>query len=958
MSPSPSFAATTTFQDDVSAMQKLADLLKPPPDNWSPTSDPCSSSPKWAGVDCSSGRVVGINLASKSLQGSLPPDLAKLSSLQTLALQNNRLSGALPSLANLSDLKSIYLAGNQFTSIPPTFFAGLSSLQIVTLDDNPLSPWAIPDDLANSTSLTSFYASNASVSGSIPDFFGKLLSFQSLRLSYNTITGGLPSSFAGSLIVNLWLNNQKSDEKLSGKIDVLAAMTQLRQVWLHVNSFTGPVPDLVNCTGLFDLQLRDNVLTGVLLPSLYALPALVNVSLGNNKLQGPFPAFPSKVQVDNGLNNNNFCNAKAGSCSPIVTTLLEVEGGFGYPETLADSWTGNDPCNGWSFVSCSLGNVTVLSLRKQQLSGIISPAIGNLTSLRTLLLNDNKLTGPIPDELTTLPQLTNLDLSNNDLSGKIPVFHQGVKLITDGNPRLGSELPGGTSESGSGSSSGDNTGSSTSGSNSSSPSGSPNGKSTSLLSAGETAGIVVGVVVLILIVVISVISCVKRSKSKQKKGYITGPETLKLNGNVENGNGVGSDMNSLNSSGHSNANVFEIGSRVISINDLRLATNNFSEDNIVGKGGFGVVYKGVLRDGSEVAVKRMEAAVISSKGLNEFQAEIAVLTKVRHRHLVGLKGYCTDGNEKLLVYEYMPNGTLGQHLVDREQYGYDVLSWKQRLTIALDVARGIEYLHSLAHQSFIHRDLKPSNILLGDDMRAKVSDFGLVKLAPDGKYSMETRLAGTFGYLAPEYATTGKVTTKADVYSYGVILMEIITGRKVLDDDKPEEQVNLVTWFRRVLISKADNIRNILDPALHPDEEMFSSINAVSELAGHCTAREPYQRPEMGHVVNILSPMVEQWKPASPPQDDDDDYGHEQPLNLGLALKHWQANEGTSMMGASMVGNVSYGHTISFGTSGSSIGTKVDGIPDRFNDARQIGFEDVAGGKETVCGGFKEAGNL
>ncbi|KAL6009146.1 hypothetical protein ACLOJK_022373 [Asimina triloba] len=132
-------------------------------------------------------------------------------------------------------------------------------------------------------------------------------------------------------------------------------------------------------------------------------------------------------------------------------------------------------------------------------------------------------------------------------------------------------------------------------------------------------------------------------------------------------------------------------------------------------------------------VRSLSNKVIVECFLNELQAEIAVLTKVRHRHFVGLNGYCTDGNEKLLVYKYMPNGTLGQHPVYREQYGYDVLSWKQRLTIALDVARGTEYLHSLAHQSFIHRDLKPSNILMGDDMRAKVSDFGLVKLAPEWK---------------------------------------------------------------------------------------------------------------------------------------------------------------------------------------------------------------------------------
>lgn len=191
---------------------------------------------------------------------------------------------------------------------------------------------------------------------------------------------------------------------------------------------------------------------------------------------------------------------------------------------------------------------------------------------------------------------------------------------------------------------------------------------------------------------------------------------------------------------------------LFSIAVLKAVTSNFSEDNVLGRGGFGVVYRGELDDGTQVAVKRMEASVVSNKGLSEFQSEIAVLTKVKHRHLVGLLGYCTDGSERLLVYEYMPQGTLAQHLFDYKTLGEKPLTWKMRLIIALDVARGLEYLHNLAHRSFIHRDLKPSNILLTDDFRAKVSDFGLVKLAPEGKYSVETRLAGTFGYLAPEYA--------------------------------------------------------------------------------------------------------------------------------------------------------------------------------------------------------------
>ncbi|XP_028105850.1 receptor-like kinase TMK3 [Camellia sinensis] len=177
------------------------------------------------------------------------------------------------------------------------------------------------------------------------------------------------------------------------------------------------------------------------------------------------------------------------------------------------------------------------------------------------------------------------------------------------------------------------------------------------------------------------------------------------------------------------------------------------EENILGRGGFGKVYKGEFNDGTKIAVKRMESGVVSDKGLDEFNSEIAVLTKVRHRHFVSLLGYCLDGNERLLVYEYMPQGTLSRHLFHWNEEGLKPLEWLKRLTLGLDVARGVEYLHALAHQSFVHRDLKPTNILLGDDMRAKVADFGLVRLAPDGNVLVETKLAGTFGYLAPEYAS-------------------------------------------------------------------------------------------------------------------------------------------------------------------------------------------------------------
>ncbi|KAJ6370837.1 hypothetical protein OIU77_001360 [Salix suchowensis] len=295
--------------------------------------------------------------------------------------------------------------------------------------------------------------------------------------------------------------------------------------------------------------------------------------------------------------------------------------------------------------------------------------------------------------------------------------------------------------------------------------------------------------------------------------------------------------------------MVEAGNMVISIQVLRNVTNNFSEGNILGRGGFGVVYKGELHDGTKIAVKRMESGVISGKGLAEFKSEIAVLTKVRHRHLVALLGYCLDGNEKLLVYEYMPQGTLSRH----------IFNWAEE-------------------------ELKP------------LEWTSLVRLAPEGKGSIETRIAGTFGYLAPEYAVTGRVTTKVDVFSFGVILMELITGRKALDERQPEESLHLVTWFRRMYLNK-DTFQKAIDPSIDLNEETLASISTVAELAGHCCAREPYQRPDMGHTVNVLSSLVELWKPTD--QSSEDTYGIDLEMSLPQALKKWQAYEGRSNMDSS-----------------------------------------------------------
>ncbi|KAF5202044.1 Receptor-like kinase tmk4 [Thalictrum thalictroides] len=881
--------------DDMTILQNLIDPL---PSKWSANKgDPC----KWDGIKCEGKRVTELNLASEGLIGTLNPNLNQLTMLQTISMQTNQLSGELPSFQNLSNLRQIYLDKNNFTKVPPSCFSGLTSLATLSLSNIKFETWEFPKELADSELLMELDLANTGLTGVLPDIFGKLISLQVVKLSYNNFTGSLPKSFSGSHIVNFTVNDQL--QGFSGGMDVIGTMPELAQVWLHGNQFSGPIPDLSNCTNMNDLSLRNNQLTGIVPPSITLLPNLKSVALQNNKLQGPMPQFAPGVTANVGADTNNFCTNKPGEpCDPQVMTLLQIVGAMGYPMSLAQSWEGNDPCASWMFITCTGGKITRIIFGKQGFAGSISPAYANLTSLISLSLDNNNLSGQIPDSLTKLPDLTSLDVSNNKLTGKIPTFSSKVKVTTAGNPLLGTDPPAG-GDGGGGESSADSSGDGSGGGGS---------KSGSHSKVGLIVGVSVGVVALLGIV--AVVSrkyyITKHPKTFGRvPNYPPNGKEVASNGSTSRGmigfGGVGNELQSQSSDDFSDAQFFEGGNVAISIQVLRQVTNNFSEENILGRGGFGIVYKGVLHDGTQIAVKRMESNAMGTKGLKEFQAEIAVLTKVRHRHLVALLGFCTNGNERLLVYEYMPQGNLGQHLFEWRDKRIAPLTWMQRVTVALDVARGVEYLHSLAQQSFIHRDLKSSNILLGDDMRAKVADFGLVKNAPDGKFSVETRLAGTFGYLAPEYAVTGRVTTKVDVYAYGVVLMEIITGRPALDDSMPEESSHLVTWFRRAIVSN-DGVRKAIDPTLDPDEETFRNISKVIELAGHCTSREPSQRPDMGHAVNVLGPLVEQWKPSDGLEDD---LSINLDLSLPQALQRWRENEGTSTM--------DYG--MSFGNTQSSI---------------------------------------
>ncbi|XP_074312992.1 receptor protein kinase TMK1-like [Silene latifolia] len=882
---------------DVSVMLALKNSLNPPESLGWTDPDPC----KWTHVGCSSEkRVTRIQIGHQNLEGKLPANLSALSSLERLELQWNKLSGAVPSLSGLDSLQVIMLSNNMFNSIPSDLFVGLSSLQSVEIDDNPFEPWEIPESLKDASALQNFSANSANVTGRIPDFFGSdsFPGLVNLHLSFNSLEGGLPGSFNGFQLQSLWVNGQKSDGGFGGKIDVLQNMISLKEVWLHQNAFSGPLPDFSGLNDLRVLSLRDNLFTGVVPSSLINLKSLVVVNLTNNLLQGPKPVFKSSVTVDLVDDTNSFCLPKPGDCSPQVNTLLSIAKSMDYPEEFAQNWKGNDPCVSWLGITCNNGNITIVNLEKRDLNGTISDHFSGLKSLQRLILSNNNLTGTIPQELTTLVSLVELDVSHNQLYGKVPSFKKNFNLNILGNPDIGknenepkhgprASLPPSTSDGNNGAS-----------------------IKKSRHSTSVTIAICVVAVVLVLLFCCVLGFCVYK-KNQTKFSRVQSPNAMVVHPHYSGSDNdsvkitvAGSSVSVAGTNGthtipvseSGEVQMVENGNMVISIHVLKNVTDNFSEDNILGWGGFGTVYKGELHDGTKIAVKRMECGAIVGKGLNEFKSEITVLTKVRHRHLVALLGYCLDGNEKLLVYEYMPQGTLSRYIFNWAEEGLKPLEWTRRLSIALDVARGVEYLHNLAHQSFIHRDLKPSNILLGDDMRAKVADFGLVRLAPEGKGSIETRIAGTFGYLAPEYAVTGRVTTKVDVFSFGVILMELITGRKALDETQPEESMHLVTWFKRMNLNK-ETFRKAIDPTIDLSDETFSSISTVAELAGHCCAREPYQRPDMGHIVNVLSSLVEQWKPVE--LDFDDYYGIDLDMSLPQAVKIWKDSEGTSQADSS-----------------------------------------------------------
>ncbi|XP_073299289.1 inactive protein kinase SELMODRAFT_444075-like [Primulina huaijiensis] len=297
------------------------------------------------------------------------------------------------------------------------------------------------------------------------------------------------------------------------------------------------------------------------------------------------------------------------------------------------------------------------------------------------------------------------------------------------------------------------------------------------------------------------------------------------------------------------APVFGKPPRWFTYAELELATGGFSRANFLAEGGFGSVYQGVLPDGQAIAVKQHKMA--SSQGDQEFCSEVEVLSCAQHRNVVMLIGFCIEGSRRLLVNEYICNGSLDSYLYGRHP---DTLTWSARQKIAVGAARGLRYLHEECRVGcIVHRDMRPNNILITHDFEPLVGDFGLARWQPDGETGVETRVIGTFGYLAPEYAQSGQITEKADVYSFGVVLMELATGRKAIDMNRSKGQQCLTEWARPLL--EAFAIDELIDPRLG-SQYLENEVHCMLHAASLCLSRDPLERPRMSQVLRILEGEV------------------------------------------------------------------------------------------------------
>ncbi|KAL5856341.1 hypothetical protein ACOSQ3_003799 [Xanthoceras sorbifolium] len=755
-----------------------------------------------------------LELIFNNLDGHVPPTIFNISTLKWLSLAGNKLSGSLPSSIGLGipNIEVFSVGKNYFSGSFPNFITNASQLYFLEMGFNLFSGF-IPSTIGNGlTSLQwlSLGANNFTSTTTDLSFLTSLTNCKNLILasfSANPLNGFLPTSIGNlsNSLERIYLDScniggnipkeignlknllvlELSGNELTGSIPVtLGNLKQLQGLSLELNKLEGSIPnDLCHSDKLVELQLGNNKLSGAIPPCLGNMTTLRTLSLSSNGLSSVIP--PSLWNLKDILHINLSSNSLIGTL-PLA---------FGNLKVLVDVDLSRNYLTGEIPTTIGgLQNLQNLSLGYNSLQGSIPESFGGLISLEFLDLSNNNLSGVIPKSLEALSYLKYLNLSFNQLKGKIPTegpfsnFSAKSFIMNHalcGLPRL--QVPPCKTNT------------------------HPKSRITVVLAIALPLTLIVSVTLII----------VMREYRKRRSSQLAS----------------NNDVDVLQRA------IW----RRISYQELFRATEGFSESNLLGRGGFGSVFRGKLLDGMEIAVKVFHVQM--ERAIRSFDVECEVLSGIRHRNLVKIISSCTNEDMKALVLEYMPNGSLAKYLYSNEFF-LDIL---QRLNILIDVALGLEYLHFGYSIPIVHCDIKPSNVLLDQDMVGHLSDFGIAKLLGEDESMTQTQTLATVGYMAPEYGREGRVSRECDVYSYGIVLMETFTKKKPTDEIFTEE-MSLRHWisdsFNRSIMEVVDNDLLRMEDAYFLIREQC--VSSILSLAMDCTTDLPEDRINIRNVVNRL----------------------------------------------------------------------------------------------------------
>ncbi|KAF8689320.1 hypothetical protein HU200_042117 [Digitaria exilis] len=853
------------------------------------------------GNSCASLQI--LKVSSNNISGPIPESLSSCHALRVLDAANNKLTGSIPAavLGNLTSLESLLVSNNFISGSLPSTITSCTNLRVADLSSNKISgdlpaelcspdgtaaleelrmpdnmvTGAIPPGLANCSRLRVIDFSINYLRGSIPPELGQLRDLEKLVMWFNGLEGRIPSELGQcQSLKTLILNNNF----IGGDIPIeLFNCTGLEWVSLTSNRITGTIrPEFGRLTRLAVLQLGNNTLEGVIPKELGNCSSLMWLDLNSNRLTGEIPRRLGRqlgsTPLSGILSGNTlaFVRNVGNSCKGVggllefagirperllqIPTLKSCDFTRLYSGAAVSGWTRYQTLEYLDLSYNALSGdipeefgdmvvLQVLDLARNNLTGRIPASLGRLRNLGVFDVSHNALSGGIPDSFSNLSFLVQIDVSDNNLSGEIPQRGQLSTLPASqytGNPGLcGMPLL---------------------------PCGQPPRATASSVLAETDAGsrtgrhAMWGVILAVLgagVVACGVAAaCVVMARARRKEA-----REARMLSSLQDGTRTATiwKLGKAEKEALSiNVATFQRQLRRLTFTQLIEATNGFSAGSLVGSGGFGEVFKATLKDGSCVAIKKL--IHLSYQGDREFTAEMETLGKIKHRNLVPLLGYCKIGEERLLVYEYMTHGSLEDALHGRAIR----LPWERRRRVARGAARGLCFLHHNCIPHIIHRDMKSSNVLLDGDMEARVADFGMARLisALDTHLSVST-LAGTPGYVPPEYYQSFRCTAKGDVYSLGVVFLELLTGRRPTDKEDFGD-TNLVGWVKMKVREGA--AKEVVDPELvaaaadGDEREMARFL----ELALQCVDDFPSKRPNMLQVVATLKEL-EDAPPSSEP---------------------------------------------------------------------------------------------